>query len=229
MSRRDEAASAFDDLARRFHVISTEVEVGPRVFRIWRPRSADELISAEDFDKDERLPYWADIWPSSLVLAGWMLEQHGATRRVLELGCGLGVVTTAACIAGYRATATDYYEDALRFARENVAENAGATIETRLVDWRDFPADLGRFDLVLASDVLYERPYGALVASAIHRSLAPGGAGVVADPGRIAAGDFVRECEVLGMRVEKMDRVPIAIGEITQHIDLYRVTGPGRA
>ena len=42
----------------------------------------------------------------------------------------------------------------------NVFANAGVVPETRYVDWRAFPADLEWFDLVIASDVLYEKePY----------------------------------------------------------------------
>ena len=48
--------------------------------------------------------------------------------------------------------ATDYYADALLFARRNSLRNVKREPETRLVDWRAFPTDLGRFDLVLASD-----------------------------------------------------------------------------
>ena len=223
MRRRPEPETEFDRLAAKYHVVRTTVEAGGRSFELWRPRSADELISEADFAHDERLPYWADIWPSSVVLAGWMLRQEGGGRALLELGCGLGLVTAAASIAGFRPTATDYYEDALRFARENVTDNGGGEIATRMVDWRAFPDDLGTFDVVVASDVLYEKAYGALVAAAIASTLSPTGFAIVADPGRIAAADFVKQCEVHGMTVEKAERIAYPIGDVTQHIDLYRV------
>jgi predicted nicotinamide N-methyase len=100
-------------------------------------------------------------------------------------------------------TATDYYEDALRFARRNAVRNLGRDIGTRLVDWRAFPGDLGRFDLVLASDVLYEQRYAPLVARAVLQSLTPGGVALIADPGRAALGSFRNECVALGGRVGK--------------------------
>jgi ETFB lysine methyltransferase len=96
-------------------------------------------------------------------------------------------------------------------------------VRTRVVDWRDMPADLGRFDVVLASDVLYERPYAALVAGAIAATLAPGGFALVADPGRVAAPDFDREAAALGLAVEQVARVPFEMGAIRQHIDIRRL------
>ena len=53
----------------RFAVVETRVDVAGRRFDLLHPRSADELISEDEFDVDERLPYWADIWPSARVLA----------------------------------------------------------------------------------------------------------------------------------------------------------------
>ena len=43
--------------------------------RLASPRSAEELINEADFARDERLPYWADVWPSAIAMAralpGW--------------------------------------------------------------------------------------------------------------------------------------------------------------
>ena len=65
--------------------------------------------------------------------------------------------------------------------------NAHVEADVREVDWRLFPHDLGRFDVVVASDVLYERDYADLVARAYDRTLLGRGLGLVADPGRLAA------------------------------------------
>src|SRR4026209_1657955 len=110
-------------IEQRFDTVTTEVSVGNRTLNILRPRNSDDLIREEDFVKDERLPYWADIWPSSIVLAGHMVgvKKPGArwNRKGLELGCGVGLVTTAAMIADYDMLSTDYYTDALAFTRAN--------------------------------------------------------------------------------------------------------------
>src|SRR5216117_3358527 len=134
-----------------------EAVVDDHVYSILKPANADDLIREEDLVKDERLPYWADVWPASIVLAGKLLELDGAGRSALELGCGVGLSTLAATSAGFDVLSTDYYQDALDVTRANVFRNLGKTARTRLVDWRHAPTDLGAFDLVFASDVLYEK------------------------------------------------------------------------
>ena len=210
-------------LERRFRVAETRVDVGRRSFVIRHPASAEELISDEDFERDERLPYWADIWPSARVLAGRILEGRGAGRPLIELGCGAGLVSCAAAVAGFDVVASDYYEDALRFARVNAHRVSGRDIATRLLDWRALPDDSTRYDCVVASDVLYERTYGPLVAAALGRLMAPTGFALIADPGRVSRDDFLRALDPLGLAVTRRDDVLYEEGAIRQTIALIRV------
>ncbi|HEU4642878.1 MAG TPA: methyltransferase domain-containing protein [Gemmatimonadaceae bacterium] len=216
-------AALREELERRFVTTREPVALPGLSLELLKPRSAEELISEEDFAVDERLPYWAEIWPSSLVLASRLLEERGSGRRLLELGCGVGVVSTAALAAGFDVLATDYYDDALRFTRLNAWLATGREPEARHVDWRAFPPDLGRFDVVVAADVLYERPYARLVAEAVERTLAPHGVALVADPGRIAAEEFVRTCGALGLRYEGAEERPYEAAGIRQTIRMHQV------
>lgn len=211
------------DLERRFRTVTRTVQIGGRDVDLLSPANADDLINEDDYVKDERLPYWADLWPSAQILAREVRTMRLAGERVLELGCGLGLVTIGAAMAGAQVTATDYYEDAVLFATLNVAEATGKTIAARMVDWTAMPADLGRFDLVLTSDVLYEPRYAALVAGAITATLVRGGEAIVADPGRIACEEFLNECRTHGLVVSDATAHPYAEGEIRQTITLYRL------
>jgi predicted nicotinamide N-methyase len=214
-------------LDRRFTIATVEVLLAGHRVSVERPRSADELISEADFAKDERLPYWADVWPSSTALAASVIGLAGAGRRALELGCGVGLVTIAALRAGFDVLATDYYADALLFTRRNSRRVIGREPVTQLVDWRAFPADLGQFDLLLASDVLYERDYATLIADAIVASLAPGGVALIADPGRAALLTFITACEQRRCRVAIRERVPWQEGGAKQTITIHEVQAPG--
>jgi predicted nicotinamide N-methyase len=211
------------DLERRFRTARRVVQLGGLDVELLSPANADDLISEDDYVKDERLPYWADLWPSAQILAREAREMRLAGLRVLELGCGLGLVAVGATLAGAEVTATDYYDDAILFATLNVAEATGKTIAARMVDWTAMPADLGRFDVVLTSDVLYEPRYAALVASAITATLRRGGEAIVADPGRIACEDFLNECRARGLVVGSATPHAYAEGEIRQTITLYRL------
>jgi SAM-dependent methyltransferase len=129
----------------------------------------------------------------------------------------------AAMRAGYEVLATDYYEDALRFTRANAARALGREPETRHIDWRDFPVDLPGFDRIVAADVLYEKTYPPLLSAAIARVLAPGGEAIIADPGRIAAPDFLAGLATDSLEVVSKVTLPFDEGEIHQQITLYRI------
>ncbi|GAC1516599.1 MAG: methyltransferase domain-containing protein [Gemmatimonadaceae bacterium] len=218
-----EVDAATSDLRRRFRTTESNVDVGGPPLRILHPQDADALIDEDEFDVDERLPYWADIWPSSVVLARHIRRLRGGPR-LLELGCGAGVVATAATLAGFTVTATDYYADAIAFTHVNVWRNTGQVIDARVADWRSFPLDLADFDVVVASDVLYEPRYADLVAATFRRTLGRRGVGYVADPGRIAVDDFVHRCRSYGLVARTLDRIAFATGTATQTISLFEVT-----
>ncbi len=212
-----------ESLAERFTVVEQTLEVAGRRFRLLKPRSPDELIDEEDFNRDERLPYWADVWPSALCLAERIARLTGPGRRLLELGCGAGFVCAVAAARGFEVLATDYYAEALEFTQVNLGRNDLPSAGQRLVDWRHFPDDLGQFDVVAAADVLYEKAYPALVASAIERTLAAGGLALVADPGRRGAGPFQEECQARNLGIERVLQAPFDNGSVCHTVDLYEI------
>ena len=160
------------------------MQLGGRTLTILHPASAEDLIDEKEFEQDERLPYWAELWPSSRILGEWVLRMTGNGRSLLELGCGAGVVATCAGLAGFHVVVSDYYEDALRFAQVNAWRNGAPTPKGLVLDWRNLAPNPGRYDVVIASDVLYERPYGGLVARALDATLSDDGIAWIADPGR---------------------------------------------
>lgn len=186
----------------RLHLVNCAVESAGARVSLRKPRSAESLINDDAFSADERLPYWADIWPSSRALAGYVRGLDGHGRSLLELGCGVGLVSVTALQAGFTVTATDYYAEAMQVTRLNTARLVGdgeSRLATREVDWRALPADLGTFDVVVAADVLYEREYAELVSNAIRRTLKPGGLALVSDPGRAALEAFREAARASGL------------------------------
>ncbi len=190
-------------LARRFDIVETPVQAGRGTFVIRHPRTSEDLIDEQAFVRDERLPYWADVWPSACILADHVSRHRGDQRKAVEIGCGAGLVGCALARAGYQVTLSDYYHEALDFARLNVWCNTRVRADTLLLDWRDPPKTLSTFDVVAAADVLYERQYGPLVARLITRLLAPGGYAIVADPGRVGFEPFIAEISRLGLKIEE--------------------------
>ena len=181
------------------------------------------MIDDAEFAVDERLPYWAEIWTSSIALARRIAAEQGSGRRLLELGCGVGLASAAAARIGFQVTATDYYEPALRFAELNAAHNGAPLAVAQLLDWRNLPGDLPQFDVVIASDVLYERANVELVAAAFARALRRGGLGLLTDPQRIHAAAFPEICRRRSLEITRRDIVRVTRGAKTQTIDLFEL------
>ncbi len=190
-------------LQGRTRLTETTVEVGGEIYRITHPAAADALIDEEDFARDERLPYWAELWPSAVALARRTARENLTGRRVIELGCGVGLPTVVALASGgAEVTATDHYETALDFVRYNARVNLGGhEPEVRLLDWHAPEAGgLGAFDVVLAADVLYEARNVQALAALIPALLAPDGELLLADPRRKDTPDFLEEMLKRGFR-----------------------------
>ncbi len=197
-----ERAAELERTLAPLDLVTVAVEASGARVSVRKPRSAEALISDEDFTGDERLPYWADIWPSSRALAGVIRGLEGHGRSLIELGCGIGLVSVTALRAGFHVTASDYYADALEVTRLNalrLAHDADARLTARSIDWRALPDDLGTFDVVCAADVLYEREYAELVADVLVRALTHNGEAWIADPGRVALDAFRQACRERGL------------------------------
>jgi predicted nicotinamide N-methyase len=226
---RAQAAALELELAK-LDLVTLPIEAGGAKVVLRKPRSAESLICDEDFTGDERLPYWADVWPSSRALAGVLRGHAGAGRTLLELGCGVGLVSVTALRADFRVTATDYYHDALKVTRLNAVRLSGdgdARLTTRHVDWRALPLDLGLFDVVCAADVLYEREYAELVSETIKRTLKPGGVALIADPGRAALEPFRAAAKERGL--VEFEAITVLVQPNESFGDLVQRARPGAA
>ena len=189
-------------LQGRTGLVEAFVEVGEGTYRITHPAAADALIDEEDFARDERLPYWAELWPSAVALARRVIKEDLAGRRVVELGCGLGLPSIIALACGAEVIATDHYDAALSFVRYNAHANLGLELETRLLDWhRPETKRFGPFDLILAADVLYEPRNVPALAALIPTLLGLEGEVLLADPRRKDAPTFFKKMQDRGFHL----------------------------
>jgi predicted nicotinamide N-methyase len=199
------------------------------VVEILLPRSSEALIDEAEFGADERLPYWAELWPSARALARHLLQGDAWIGPAIELGCGVGLPSLALRHRGVPILATDYYEDALLFARRNAEANGLGPLETRLVDWRLPPSDLGRFPLALAADVLYEARNATALGDLLPSLLAPGGQLLLADPDRVHLPAFLDRMAAADWRIESVGDAfePSSAGAARQiQVRLFRLSPP---
>ena len=201
------------------------ITIGSTPFTMFHVRDTNLLVDAIDpvaFALDERLPYWAELWPSSVALASWCAGGGvSAGRSVLELGCGLGLAGIAAARAGGEVTLSDYEKDALGFAGWNARVNAVPVTLVEL-DWRT-PVGDRVFDIVLGADIMYDRANVDPLLGTLSRVMAPHGSAVLADPDRSTAHDFLREAISRGFSISSATtRVPRGTQEISVHCHTLR-------
>ena len=173
-------------------LVEESVPLRGAALQVLRPRDAEALLDEQAFEHEEYLPYWAELWPSGVALARRVAARALRGARVLELGCGLGLPSLAAALAGGRVLATDWSPQAIELLRNN-AERNGAALETAVVDWQR-PAPLlerAPWDLVLGADLLYERRNVAPLLELLPPLLGERGELWLADPGRAPAEDFL--------------------------------------
>ncbi len=190
-------------------LVEEELEIGSWALSLLRPHDVESLFDDEAFADDEFIPYWAELWPSGLALAEHVATLDLAGRRVVELGCGLGLPSLAASLGGADVVATDWSDDANVLLEQNAARN-GSGLRTLRVTWGD-PCpllSLAPFDLVLAADVLYEARNVEPLLALLGTMAAPT---LVADPGRRHAEAFLAGAtaggwEIVTLRHERLPR-----------------------
>lgn len=182
----------------------------------------DELLAkGEDSEevRDERIPYWADLWPSAVALSRYLVQSGIVTPEttVIEIGCGLGLPGIVAGKLGAKEVLfTDYLEEALGYARHNWELNCRGPARFERLDWRE-PNPAMAADLVLASDIAYETRFFPFLPPAFKTLCKPGGRILFSEPGREVARVFLDTLPEMGFEVNKtilkgeLNKLPYAV------------------
>ncbi len=144
--------------------------------------------------------FFGVVWAAGLHLAEFSSHHPLDGKRILEIGCGLALSGLVCQRRRADVTASDRHPLAGEFLRRNLLLNGLPVMPYLDVDWTSPPASLGRYDLLLASDVLYEAGHPDEVARFVDRHLVPGGEVVVVDPGRGRSGQLGRRLAALGLK-----------------------------
>lgn len=111
--------------------------------------------------KAEKIPYWADLWASSVAMSQFLLQNNDSLlgKNVIEIGAGLGLPSIVAAAFAQSVTVTDYVQEALDFSQKNFVLNQVLTenVQFHLLDWRNLSDISQKYDVIIASDVAYER------------------------------------------------------------------------
>jgi len=166
----------------------------------WRLRVLSDLQQFGDPDgHGERLgissAQWSlfgQVWPAGRLLAQAMYRFELTGERILELGCGIGLASLVLQRRGANVVASDLHPLAEPFLAYNSALNSLPAVHYRQLRW-DMPLPtLGHFDVIIASDVLYERGHAELIERVISRHANDDAQVVITDPGRGNSASFTR-------------------------------------
>lgn len=163
------------------------------------PAEADALVRRAEAEGDAERGYWAHVWPSARMLAEFIARTAlvGVGTRILEIGCGVGLVGLVAAKRGGIVTLTDYSGDAIAMAERNAALN-GVTITAARFDWNDAPDAAWRPDVLLGADVLYFAESHGPIAALVRRL---GCLAILGYPNRPGTAGAIGVFERAGLRV----------------------------
>ena len=165
------------------------VEFGKIDIHLCSLRNRQEFHDPEGVAEDlgissAQWPIFGVVWPSSRVLAHTICDYNTGSKRILEIGCGMALSSLLLNKQHANITATDYHPETGIFLARNALLNEDQPIAYKQVDWADTDDDLGLFDLIIGSDLLYEEQHIALLAKFIEAHSNPACEVIIVDPGR---------------------------------------------
>lgn len=174
-----------------------------------------EFFGEDDQDNslnEEYCPYFGVLWEAGIGLTQHLSRVDLAGKRIIEIGCGLALPSFLATRKGAEVIATDFHDDVPLFLEVNQKKN-DVKFKYRIMNWRNeierTRTDLGLFDLVIGSDILYESQHPMQVAKALIAFLKPGGKILLSDPGRAYVQNFITAMNECGYQ-EKLSTQTVA-------------------
>jgi predicted nicotinamide N-methyase len=201
-----------------YGVRETECTIGGSIYRL-RVLSDTQQFADPD-GHGERLgissAQWSlfgQLWPAGRLLAQAMQRFEVEGKRILELGCGIGLASLVLQRRGANVVASDAHPLAEVFLAYNAALNGLPALHYRQLRWDTPLPTLGRFDAIIASDVLYERGHAELIDEVVERHASPDAEVLVTDPGRGNSARFSRLLARRGFTVES-ERCPMSDADL---------------
>ncbi len=182
-----------------------------------------DKLSREDSDDVLYLPYWVYLWGSAISLAQHIakLDNYLSGKYVLEIGCGFGLTGIVASQSGANVVFTDFEHDALLFARYNAQQNGVDTGSIVQMDWNAACFQC-KFDVILASDVIYEEQNWKPIIELLQTLLAQNGVVLFSEPNRNNACGFFNSLNENGFVFEKTT-FNITANQKTTPINIYTI------
>ncbi len=167
-----------------------DTDIHVRTLKDNQQYSDPEGIASELGISSANWPLFGIIWASGEILAHLMYSYDIQGKKILEVGCGIGLASLVLNSRLADITATDYHPEVHGFLDENTRLNDDKDIPFVRANWTDENLDLGKFDVIIGSDLLYERGHAEQLSTFIHHHAKQHCSIILIDPGRSHHGRF---------------------------------------
>lgn len=198
----------YKEMARKYSPEIETIKINSKEYFFLKPGDITSALSSSDIADSLDFPYWVKIWDASVILGEFLVATKDIqSKKTLELGAGLGVSGIIAADNGYDVTITDYQQDILNFSRISAHLNKLDNVRCQLLDWQK-PEDLGKFDLIIGSELIYHKKLFEPLINIMKKYLAPEGIIYLAqDSGRKSLKEFLELCSIdfnIGIKKRKI-------------------------
>ncbi|MCC6383634.1 MAG: methyltransferase [Bacteroidia bacterium] len=210
-----------------FEAVQEDIVISGETYRITKVTNFDELFermvseNTESGNNEDNIPYWTEIWPASIGLSEFIAENQELVqkKKVIELGCGLGLPGIVAARMGAAITFSDLQPDALYFACLNAEANGVNDAAYKIENWKRTSIE-NEYEVLIASDVSYERTAFPFLIKAFRNLLIPKGIVLLSEPGRQYARSFFSLLSNNGFRCTHHIKREVVRNEIVTNVNI---------
>ncbi|MBL4682156.1 MAG: methyltransferase domain-containing protein [Pseudomonadales bacterium] len=152
--------------------------IGDVDIRIQLPQDSNSIQTVD------ALPLFDIVWPSSEILCQILENQNVEGKRILEVGCGMALVSLYLNARDADITAMDIQIKSSDLLTVNTRLNRSKAVPFVNASWSETLTELGEFDLIVASDVLYEPQHILTLPRFLNQHIKTGGEVIIVDPDR---------------------------------------------
>jgi len=150
-------------------------------------------------------PLFGLVWPSGEILAQLMSTYDIQGKRILEIGCGVGLASLVLNARQADISATDLHPSAETFLAHNTELNSGAPIPFLRIGWDDAQnMAFGDFDLIIGSYLFYGEEHAEMLSRFIEEYTKPDCEVLMVVATRGYGGKFAQAMEALGFNEQQL-------------------------
>lgn len=208
-----------------------QIQAAGRCWTLERPADLESLwlnLDDSEPDAEKHIPYWVELWPATLALAGWLARLELRGKLCLDLGCGLGLSALVAADRGAHVIGMDCEPDALYFASRNAFSNRTPQPLWVCMDWEMPGLKPAAFDHIWGGDVFYEQRFFDPLEKLLLRCLRPGGKAWFADPERSVSRTVWSRFARRGWKVKNLLHEIVPFDQSRMTVNVWELSHPQR-